>query len=379
MPSRANWFSRSRLSGAARIEIYELLALLLENRELLINALREIRDVLNDTGRRTERKAEGENVDEVKIRNIRAAAVHDWVLYLKSGDESGMPLSQAVRRWVPTEEASLIQSGEATGNLSRALRDCVEGILGKGAMMGAVLAGVGYPIGLLAGAYYVMRIFAKTVVPKFAQQLDPSQWEGTARFLYLEVQAFDNFAIPGVITAAILSVVFIASLPYYCGPGRVWLDRFFPPWNIYKVIQGATFLKNIAVQSRAGIKLFDSVSNMANMATPWLRERLQAAMYGLEEGQNLGEALHNAEYAFPDTRAVQILRVLASRDGFDQTLYAFAKRWEEATVKRVQRASRVLFIIGILAMGGVAASAFLGMQGLTAMVQEHADAVSYGR
>lgn len=374
-PTNVSWLKRLRFGGAARIEIYELLSLLLENRVLLIDALREIRDVLNDAGEGDKARG-GTDVDDVKLRNIRAEAVHSWILHLKSGDASGFPLSRAVASWVPAEESALIQAGEATGNLVRALKDCVEGIVGKGAMLGAVVKGTAYPLALLVGAYFVMRIFATKVVPKFAQQTDPELWEGPARFLYLEVQAFNNFAIPVAITATISLIVIVVSLPYYRGPGRVFVDRWLPPWNIYKVIQGATFLKNVAVQTRAGIKLFDSVSGMMALASPWLRERLQAAMYGIEQGQNLGEALHNADYEFPDKRSVQILRVLASRDGFDETLYNFAQRWQAQTVKRVEQAARVFLMVGIITMGGVAASAFLGLQGLTVMVQEEADAVS---
>ena len=366
MRPRVSWFKRVQFSGQARIEIYELLALLLDNRVILIDALREIRNVYS-TPRRNGGKPR---------QTMHSMAVSDWIEHLESGDSSGFPLSRAVSGWVPPEEAALIQSGEATGNLGRALGDCVSGIIGRGEMVRAVVSGTAYPLLLLAGAFWTMRIFAQKVVPPFARQVDPALWEGAAHLLYLEVQAFNNYAVPGAIVLALLTALAIWSMPYYTGPGRTLLDRWIPPWNIYKVIQGATFLKNVAVQTRAGIQLFDTVSGMLPLATPWLRERLQAAMYGIEQGQNLGEALHNAGYEFPDGRSVQILRVLASRDGFDDTLYNFAKRWEAGTVKRVENATRVFLIVAILIMGGITGTALLGMQSLSAMVEDSADAVS---
>jgi type II secretory pathway component PulF len=190
------------------------------------------------------------------------------------------------------------------------------------------------------------------------------------------VQVFNQFAVPGTIAAALLLGLSLWSLAYYTGPGRIFLDRWIPPWSIYKVIQGSTFLKNVAVQTRAGIQLFDTVNGMLSLATPWMRERLQAAMYGIEQGKNLGEALHNAGYEFPDRRSVQILRVLASRDGFDETLYNFAKRWAAGSVKRVERASGVLLVVAILIMGGVTGTALLGMQSLASMIEEAADATA---
>ncbi len=71
-----------------------------------------------------------------------------------------------------------------------------------------------------------------------------------------------------------------------------------------------------------------------------------------------------------------ILRVLASRDGFDETIYNFAERWEEVTIKRVKSASSTFLLIGVLTIGFVAGSSVAGMQALTQMIEEHADGVS---
>lgn len=370
MQNKVSWFKRLQFNGSTRVEIYEMLALLLENRVLLIDALREIRGVFNDRGDSSPRGIL--SIDDVKVRNIKSEAVHDWVLRLKDG----LALSRAMEPWVPHEEAALILSGEATGSLVRALRDAVKNIQGKGAMMSAVLGGAIYPIILFVGAYFTMKLFAEKVVPRFAAQVDPELWEGPARFLYVETQLFNKFAVPGAIAAVVLLIVIVATLPYFRGSLRVALERYLPPWSIYKMMQGSTFLKNIAVQTRAGIKLYDSVTSMQGMASPWLRERLEGALYGIQQGQNLGDALYNAGYEFPDRHSVRILRVLASRDGFDETIYSFAERWEETTIKRVKSASSMLMLLGVLSIGFVAGSAVAGMQGLTQMIEDNADGVT---
>lgn len=371
MQHKISWFKRFRFGGSARVEIYEMLALLLENRVLLIDALREIRGVLNDSGL----DASASN-DDLKIRNVKAEAVHSWITHLKTGDKDGFALARAIEPWVPLEETALIQSGEATGELVRALNDCVAAIQSKGQMMGAVLGGTVYPTMLLVASWFVMRMFAKDVIPRFVAQVDPEMWEGPAKFLYVEVELFNRFGVPLAIFAIVSTIVVIATLPFLRGSFRVFLDKYVPPWNIYKMIQGATFLKNIAVQTRAGIRLYDSISQMNAIASPWLKDRLQATLYGIQQGQNLGDALYNAEYEFPDRRSVQILRVLSSRDGFDETVYNFAGRWQEQTVKRVKSASMVFFAIGILTIGFVAGSCFLGIQGLTALIEEYAESAT---
>lgn len=381
MQTHVPWYKRVWFTGAARIEIYEMLALMLENRMLLIDALREIRGVVNAVSPKAEMAAgrtKPGHVDDVKLRTVSAEAVHSWILHLKAGDADGMPLSKAIGPWVPQEEAALIQSGEMTGDLSGALADAVEGIQNKGAMFGAVAAGTVYPIMLFVGSYFMLRIMATKVVPRFESQMDPELWEGAARALYVVATAFNRFGLAAAIAAVLGTVLAVLSLPYYRGPGRVFLDRSIPPWNLYKMVQGTTFLRNVALQTRAGIKLIDSVGAMAKTGSPWLRERLEAAQYGLQQGQNLGEALYRAEYQFPDKKSVQILRALASRDGFDETIYRFAKRWQQDTLKRVKGASSVLLVAGILMIAGVIAVTIGGIQGLTVMIQDEADAVSSG-
>lgn len=374
MQSKIGWFKRLQFDGGTRVQVYEMLALLLENRVLLIDALREIRGVFDE--RDDDEHRDVLSIDDVKVRNIRAEAVHDWILRLKAGDKDGFALARAMEPWVPHEEAALILAGEATGSLVRALRDAVKNIQGKGAMLSAVLGGTVYPVMLFVGAYFTMRLFAQKVVPRFALQVDPALWEGPAHFLYLETQAFNRFAVPGAIVLIGLLIASLASLPFMRGRIRVGLERHLPPWNLYKMIQGVTFLKNVAVQTRAGIKLTDSVDSMREMASPWLRERLDGALYGLEQGQTLGDALYNAGYEFPDRHSVRILRVLSSRDGFDETIYSFAERWEEATLKRVKRVSSLLLVAGVLAIGFVAGSTVLGMQGLTEMIDDNAEGVT---
>lgn len=371
MQSKVSWFKRVLLTGKTRIELYELLALLLENRELMIDALRTIRGVYNnDMGEALPRSEN--RIDDIKPRNVTAEAIHSWIAAIKEG----YGLSAGMAAWVPAEEAALVQAGERTGNLVRALRDCVTNIQSKGQMTSAVMSGTIYPVALFCMAYYVMRIFATKVIPRFESQVPEDMWEGPAKWLYIQSHLFNDYSIPVVIVTIVLLIAAFASLPYLRGPLRVFLDRFVPPWNIYRMVQGATFLKNVAVQARAGIILVDSVDSMMQTATPWLRERLQAALYGIQQGQDLGMSLHNAGYDFPDRRAVQILRVLATRDGFEETIYTFAERWTEQTVKSVKAASSVMLTAGILAVGFVAGSSFLGMQGISNIIQDKADAVT---
>jgi len=191
-------------------------------------------------------------------------------------------------------------------------------------------------------------------------------------------EAFRLYAVPAVIGIGLFLLLVLATLPFFRGSVRVFLDRTLPPWSIYRMIHGATFLRNVAVQTKAGIQVYNSVSGMTEGASPWLRERLEAALQGIRQGFNLGDALHYAEHDFPDHTAVKLLRVFARRNNFEDKIYLFAKEWQQTTLAMVKKASSVLFMVAILTLGVVAGVTLTGIQALSSMIEEQADAVSSG-
>lgn len=50
------------------------------------------------------------------------------------------------------------------------------------------------------------------------------------------------------------------------GKVDVWLDRTLPPWSIYRMLQGTTFLLNMAVMLNAGIRPYDSLASMIKIS-----------------------------------------------------------------------------------------------------------------
>src|SRR3546814_18795379 len=88
---------------------------------------------------------------------------------------------------------------------------------------------------------------------------------------------------------------------------RIYLDKI-PPWSIYRMLQGSTFLLNIAIMIKAGVRLQNILIMMDKTGSPWVRSRVGAALAGINSGLNLGQALPGTGYQFPDDRKVQFLR-----------------------------------------------------------------------
>jgi type II secretory pathway component PulF len=124
---------------------------------------------------------------------------------------------------------------------------------------------------------------------------------------------------------------------------------------------------------RAGISLYDALKLLHQYANPYMRERIQGAMYGIRQGANLGVALGNAGHGFPDKRAIQFIRILASREGFSESINKYSERWLMASIKRIEMLATVSLNSMLIVIGLVMALVVMGTQGMTADFEKSAN------
>jgi len=354
-----HWLMRQQFSGAGgvigagtRIEIYETLELLLSNQVLLSKALREIYRVESKDGKRK--------------KEVRAIVLYECMQSL----ENGRTLSDALARWVPDQEVQLISAGERSGDMVGALKDAVRIIEAKRQIMGAVAGGAIYPIVLMGMISILLHQIATNMVPQFSRILPPEQWTGAAAVLRVIADYVTNYGLYSLLGIFLFGCWVMWSLPNMDkSPVRKWLD-FIPPWSIYRMLHGSTFLLNIAVMLRAGIRVQEILLMMSKVGSPWLRVRIQAALMGINQGQNLGVSLHRSGYNFPDPRAVQFLRILAEQDGFDEKLANFGDRWLAKSVTGIKNASRIILTAGIMVTGMLILLILAGVMSIQGLAQQ---------
>ncbi len=341
---------RLQFYGSIRMELYEALSLLLENRVLLDVALKDMYKIYSENGK--------------KPKRALAAVTYDC--YREVAD--GKPLSKALAKWVPYQEYTLIAAGERSGDLKTSFDNCGKIITAKQDIVGAILLATVYPSFLMAMVCVMLVMVSTKLVPKLARTSNPETWSGAAAFLYEMSQYVVHY---GAITlAGILIFLFLvfASLPYLRGGLRVHLDKL-PPWSVYRMLHGSTCLLNVGVMIQANVSLQDSLRMMAAEASPWLRERLNAAFYGLGIGGNLGVALSKAGYDFPDKKAVQFLMILSGKDGFEDALSNFGDRWLKKSIKQIQSAAKMAIAGGIITVGVILMTVISGVSGIQDAIQ----------
>jgi len=332
-----------RHHGSTRIGFYEGFRNLVENGMSSYDALEELHKI--------------ESHDFKKPDEPLAILTHDLMMKLEGGE----PLSQALARWVPYEEASLLAAGERGAGLGPACDDVIRVIEAKQKIAGAVFAALAYPCFLMVPLGVTLWTVANQLVPKMARLSDPAHWTGSAYALYLLARFVTDWGLYSLIAIAIVLVAFFISLPRWTGGLRMVVDQG-PLYSTYRMIHGSTFLLNLAVMMRAGISANDCLGILNQYANPWLKERLNGAQHGLEMGSNLGEALLNTGHGFPDKKAVRYLRVLATREGFSEALNRYAIRWLDQSIKNLQQFAKTAFTVALLLMGGVMGLIVMGTQ-----------------
>lgn len=344
------WVIKLNFGATARVEFYESLSLLLENGVQLNDALTELYDVASNDGK--------------KPKAPLAVIYRDLI----NGIRGGKRLSVLLRKYVNYEECSLIGGGEKSGDMKQAFEYAVRVIAKKGEILGAVAMATVYPTVLGGMAVFLVNMVATQLVPKFAKMSNPADWEGNAKIVYLMGEFVTHYGRESLILIGIGLVLMAFSFPYLRGPIRIYLDRVFP-WSLYRMLYGSTFLLNVSVMIGSGVKMRDALEALAKNANPWLRERIEGALYGTGIGANLGVALSNSGFEFPDRRAVRFLKVLANQEGFETAVARFGERWMDESVKKAKAIGKVALGVGISLIGALMLLIMSGANGITESIQ----------
>jgi type II secretory pathway component PulF len=348
------WASLSiRYGSATRINFYEGFQNLVENGLSVGESLKELYKVWSSDGKKPETPL--------------AMITRDLLIQLSNGTS----LSRALARWVPFEEASLLAAGEQKGRLVEAFNDVVRVITAKQEINSAIFKAVMYPMFLCLPLGVLLWIISSKLVPRMARTSDPESWTGGAYLLYRLADFLMSYGIALVLLLIAAAILVVASLPRLTGRARILLDRG-PFYSTYRMIHGSTFLLNLSVMMRANIGIYGSLEILREYANPWMKERIDGALYGIRLGTNLGVALENAGHHFPDKKAIQFIRILAEREGFSESIHRYSQRWLTTSIKRVQRLAVVSLTSMLLLIGGVQALVVIGTQGMQSSFEQSA-------
>lgn len=278
------------------------------------------------------------------------------------GLHKGQRLDIALRDYVSVEEAMLLRGGHEGGRLHEAFALCAKLLEGREGIINAVVGAVTYPFILFLLLIVLMLTVSFYVIPQLTLISDPDTWTGAASIL-VRVSSFttSSIGIATVVLLLLLCVGSILSLPLWTGRGRLMVEMF-PPWSIYRLIAGTSWLYALSMMIHAGLQLNVILEDMLqNTLTPWLKERVQRILEEYQMGKGLGQALSDTKMNFPDKEIVDDLVIYASLPDFSLRLHELAEQWLKDGITQVEKQAKVLNGICLIAISMVLCGIVIGI------------------
>ncbi|MDL4860761.1 type II secretion system F family protein [Halomonas elongata] len=327
-------YEKLQLSNKKRAFFYKTLYRLVKNGVGVDKAVGEIFHAVADTPRR-------KKTPEAKFLTDIGASL-----------SNGSKLSTALYDWVPYQEAVVIDAGEESGRILYALETVLYMMDKKSQLVKAVVSSLAYPVFLMLLGSVLLYIVNARLVPSMERILPGEEWTGAAAILLNVSNFISQYWLHLLVFIFVSIVAFIISLPRWRGRVRTWLD-LHPPFSIYRMMYGATFLLLIASMMRAGITLSNSVRLLRKHANPWLDERLEKTALGLDMGNTLGVSLENSGHGFPDVMAVRFVKILGQYSGFEASLTDYGQSWLDESIDRIKRMASAIFVLALVLVAGL--------------------------
>ncbi|EMC6869750.1 type II secretion system F family protein [Salmonella enterica] len=342
------WLGRKTFNASDRLMIYEDLAFLLDNSVKLENAV----------------KGMAENRREGTLRpGASVYCLQDIGLALTRGES----LDQGLRRWIPRNEAAIIQSGILEKRLADALKRVTYLVCALRDIRTTVAERLTQPMILFVSLVAMACMMSWYFVPQLETLKDRELWQGSLVWMADISDLFGQHLGVWIIGTLFSSAWTYWSFENLTGPARRILDKC-PPWSIYREIQGVTFLLNFAALSRAQVKNEDALLQLSLHASPWLRQRLNATHRLMKDGRSLGQALYETGYQFPSRDAINRLKLLTQGDGGETIIDSFAHNQLTRTLANIKHLAGWLNLVIYLLSSLYLALVAFSTQNLSAVV-----------
>ena len=332
------WYAKItiRLHAEDRLEVYRKLMALIKNRFSLMDAMERLYSIATK---------DGKNPDD-----SMAIATANWMQRVRNGST----FSEALEGWVPANEILMLSVGDVA-SLDLALQHTIRVVEGMNKMRSLVWGAVAYPLFLLMMVAVLIWAVAKYMVPPMTDAVPNLQWSGVAKTLVDLSNFVDQHPVMLFSILPIVVLIVTITFPFWKGKSRAWADGF-PPWSIYRIFVGVSWLLALSALVRAGMPVSKAMKSLAGPeASPYLKYRIEYALMYINNGDNLGEALYHTKLNFPDEEIIGDLRIYAELDTFPEALENLANNWLENSIRQIDAMAAILNGVAILAISIVIA------------------------
>lgn len=355
---------RFAFNAAKRISVYRAMAALMKSGVSLHSIFNELIVVYSDGEYERKKNNDG---GKPKLKDPVAIIMQRILSDLDDGTRS---IGELFRPWIPEHEALILQAADKIGQaaLPSVLDDLVYSIQIRKRITKILLRAVFYPAILLSGGIGILMLYAIQVIPKLAMVTSTDSWPLSSRILYSVANFVNDYIYVIGVGGISLYVLFFISLPLWSkrlAKLRIAFDRY-PPYSLYKMLNGCSFMLSLSVMIKSGMSMNSALEEIEKISTPWLKDRIQGALFNVARGKELGKSLRLSGYEFPSKEAYHFISLLSkSSDGLSNAMYVFAKDWMEDSIDFLEKMAGVIFYAGIIFVGALVILIVLGQYGMT--------------
>jgi type II secretory pathway component PulF len=309
-------------------------------------------------------------IEEKRGHRATAAVMRRW----RNAIQNGVNFGVCVAPYVPSSESLLLETGGNSGRLQEAFLNASESVAQQRRVKSAIIGAGSYPALLIVVLMAALVLASYNIIPAFGEVLPVDQWQGTAATVASIATAIreDGPTIFLCIVAFIMVVSF--SMSRWTGKTRMIVEGLVP-WNIYRMWQGSSFLLSVASLMASGVKIDDNaLRRLGNRASPYLKERINAVAKELSAGHNLGDALANTGYKFPEEELIDDLRIYATLKGFEDNLSTITREWIGEVEGKVVAAMKILNTVALVLIAVTLGLLISSIFGVVQQIQDSANA-----
>lgn len=200
-------------------------------------------------------------------------------------------LGAALKPWAPAMETALISAGERMGHLDIALHEAAQMMRVRQRMRGMLFSKLTYPAVLLLMLAVVLGGLGEFLIPMLEQIEDRSKWPAAAKLIGVlaDHSAIITSTLLGSLTA--FCMFFSVTAPRWTGRARDILDRYVPPWTIYRELQASMAMMTISMLTASGVPMTTAFDLLRANSSPWVSDHMARIMMRMRSGKSEAVAL----------------------------------------------------------------------------------------
>jgi len=352
------WFTRIQFGHGSRVKFYRELAGLLAADLSKTDALANMYEVSSLEGKKKSRPI------AIVIKDIQEAM------------ENGERFGPAIRRWVPADDAMVIEASESSDDFAQQLKDYIVTMTKRRKIRGTITGGLIYPIMMFCMIYGLLVYFGMSVVPEVGKLLEPEKWTGPAAFLAFLAEFARHYAVPTALAIIATLTLVAVLLPRWAEKGRKFADRL-PIFSMYRMYTGISFLLGVSALMRGGLTAVEAVQRTRFAANNYVRTRINLIIGQMMNGDTFGAALASTGTGWPDPEMNLSIKTFSKGRDLAEQMSVMSGEWLDQAQERI---SVRMALFQNLALGAVfltILSVVLGMYSLQGQISAAVQSTAY--